>query len=358
VGAQGYVSVAGATVATFATGEARPGVAMRTDTLVPWFSCSKALTAVAVAKAWETHRFHLDDRVADYVFEFGSHGKDGVTIRHLLTHTAGLRFAGETADAHGTHDDPAAAWEAAIERLCRAELERGWVPGRRAGYHARSTFFLLGEIVRRLDGRSFDRYAREEVLEPLAMDDCWLAVPPPVHARYGDRIAVVHDTVPSGGRPPAPAWDLAAPEAMALCSPGSSGVGPMEQLGRLFEMLLGGGELEGCRVLAPQTVEAITARHRVGMRDETFGALIDWGLGFMVDSRHYGVDAYPYGYGSHSSPRTFGHGGRQSSIAFADPEHALVVALAANGRPGERANTARFHLLLTILYEELGLAGS
>ena len=62
---------------------------------------------------------------------------------------------------------------------------------------------------------------------------------------------------------------------------------------------------------------------------------MDWGLGTIIDSNRYGVDTVPYGYGKHSSPTTFGHGGSQSSVGFADPERKLVVAVVFNGMPGE-----------------------
>ena len=79
------------------------------------------------------------------------------------------------------------------------------------------------------------------------------------------------------------------------------------------------------RVLAPQTVEAMTARHRIGLFDETYNVPCDWGLGFQVDA---------YAMGGYSSPRSFGHGGALSSFTFADPEHALVVAVQTNGMCG------------------------
>ena len=80
---------------------------------------------------------------------------------------------------------------------------------------------------------------------------------------------------------------------------------------------------------------ALTARRRAGMLDETFGAVMDWGLGVMVNSWHYAGKPTPYGYGDHAGRDAFGHGGRQSSLVFADPEHGLSVAFAANGMPGE-----------------------
>ena len=106
----------------------------------------------------------------------------------------------------------------------------------------------------------------------------------------------------------------------------------------------------------PQTIEAITAHHRVGMYDVTFRHIIDWGLGFLLCSNQYGADTLPYGYGPYCSPRTFGHNGHQSSSAFADPEHGLVVTVVLNGMPGEVAHDRRMRAIHSSVYEELGLA--
>jgi CubicO group peptidase (beta-lactamase class C family) len=84
--------------------------------------------------------------------------------------------------------------------------------------------------------------------------------------------------------------------------------------------------------------------------------VIDWGLGLMVNSRHHLGRATSYGYGDHASMRAYGHGGSQSSLACADPEAGLAVALCCNGMPGEPANHRRTQPVITALYEELGLA--
>ena len=106
------------------------------------------------------------------------------------------------------------------------------------------------------------------------------------------------------------------------------------------------------RILTSQSVEAITARHRAGMMDITFKAQIDWGLGFLLNSTHPNSEL-PYGYGANASPRTFGHGGAQSSGAFCDPETGLVVAYVFNGRPGEARHHARRKELLEAVYVDL-----
>src|SRR5688572_6616331 len=145
VGVQLFVAHASQPPIEIAVGEAGPGVPMRGDTLMIWMSACKPVTAVAIGQLWERGLLDLDDRVARHIPEFAQNGKDAVTIRHLLTHTAGFRgIAG---------DWERRPWEQIIAAVCDARLEPGWVPGEKAGYHVATSWYVLAEIVRRLDGR-------------------------------------------------------------------------------------------------------------------------------------------------------------------------------------------------------------
>jgi CubicO group peptidase (beta-lactamase class C family) len=388
-GAQLYVSWHGEVIADAAAGEVRPGEPLRRDHLMLWLSSTKPVAAVAIAQLWERGRLELDDPVASHIPEFGAHGKGTITLRHLLTHTAGIRLL-----KVGWPED---SWETIITRIAAMRPEPRWVPGRKAGYHEASSWFLLGEVVRRLDGRPFGRYAREEIFEPLGMRDSWIGMPVEVWRDYRERgsLSPLYDTAappgadPPGAGPPKPLGR----DSEAWCTgthPGGNGYGPMSQLGRFYEMLLargravpraakalrnGAGDTPGVgggagtggpgggpgldrSLLSPQAVEAMTARHRAGMLDHTFQRVLDWGLGFIVNSHQYGGDNVPYGYGDHASPRTFGHSGYRSSTGFADPEHGLAVALAFNGLPGEEAHQRRIRTVLDALYQDLGLAAA
>jgi CubicO group peptidase (beta-lactamase class C family) len=334
IGAQIYVSRHGEPIADIGLGDARAGVPMAVDTLMVWFSMTKAVTSVATAIQWERGEFGIDDPVARYIPEFGTRDKDVITIRHLLTHTAGI----PNADGILQGVPWSESRDANLARIYDAPIEDGWVPGRRAGYHAAAGMSVLGEVVARTSGTPFDQYVRAEIFEPLGMDDCWVGMPTDRYAAYGDRIGVMHVT--DGGAPRVlPRIDSARSTASPM--PGANGRGPMRQLARFYEMLLGAGERDGVRILTPQTVAAISARHRVGMVDETFGIVSDWGLGFAIDT---------YITGRHSSPRAFGHGGHQSSAAFCDPEHGIVVAVVCNGMPGLDRHHARMDAIATAAY--------
>jgi CubicO group peptidase (beta-lactamase class C family) len=343
-GGQLAVSLAGERVVDEAFGEATPGRPMRRDDLVAWLSAGKPLTAVAIGRLWEGDLLDLDDPVARHLPEFAVNGKDAITVRHLLTHTAGLRML----DVGW----PTKAWADIVAGICAARPEPRWPPGGKAGYHLASSWFLLAEIVRRLDGRRFERYVREEILEPLGMADCWVGMPAGHVAAYGGRIVPTWNT--ESEPPTVHPWH--EERYLTEPSPASGGRGPMGQLLHFYEMLLGRGRHGGRVLLRPPTVDALVAHQRTGMFDHTFRTRLDWGLGFVVDSRHYGDPNAPYGFGEHASSRTFGHSGYRSTVAFADPERQLAAALMVNGTPGDAEHRQRFHAALTALYEDLGLA--
>ena len=343
-GAQLYVSRDHVTLADLALGEGLPGKALTTDTLALWLSATKPVVAVALAVLWERGLLGLDDPVALHVPEFAEGGKEAVTLRYLLTHTGGIRMLNT--------GWPEASWADIVSRICRRKLEPGWVPGKKAGYLLTSSWFILGEVIRRVSGRAFSEFVREEVFEPLGMIDSWIGMPQGRFAAYGDRIGRSWNTEKAETRPFE--WH----ECLRVCrpSPGGNGRGPIKELGRFYEMLLGKGKLPGGeRLLTPQTVEALTARHRVGLLDHTFRHKMDWGLGFIHDSSHYGASDVPYAYGSRCSWRTFGHSGYRSTTGFCDPEVELVVAVAFNGLPDDAAHHARSRAVCDAIYEDLGL---
>ncbi len=336
----------------FAIGQARPGVAITPDSLMLWKSSTKPIVAAAVMQCVERGQLSLDDPVAAHLPAFRAGGKDAITIKHLLTHTGGFRGLPGSPSGGEPFHYPHDPWPAIIDRICDMPLEQGWVPGATAGYHPTTSWFILGELIQRVTGQSLPDYLHAHIFEPLGMSDCFVGVPPELYDTYmaAGRLASLPNTTGGKARPD----DTHTREWLTSCSPGSSGIGPMRQLVRFYQMMLGGGALDGQRVLSTESVAAMTHRHRAGLRDRTFTHPMDWGLGFLLEMPDR-KGRIPYGYGRHATPLTFGHGGVQSSAAFADPTHDLAVAVAFVGMPGERIHQHRIDELLTELYEALGL---
>jgi len=338
LGAQLCVSVGGEVVCDTGVGQARFGVEMSPTSVVHWLSAGKPLTAVAVAQLWERGRLRLDDPVALHIPEFGVRGKDAVTIRHLLTHTAGFRAFGLR------RDQPLPQ---ALVEIYAMPLEPNWVPGKKAGYHSLSSWYVLGELVTRLSGVPISEYVRRFVCAPAEMTDTSIGLSGDALTSFEHRLAFVYDT---SDHPPAPSYTGPSSAELNTPSPGSNTRGTARDMVRFYDALLSD------RLVSEQTREAMTARHRAGLHDRTFGQSIDFGLGFLINSSHYKPDsAHPYSYGRHASARTFGHSGSQSSCAFVDPEQQLIVAWHCNGTPGEPCHQSRQVAINEAIYEDLGL---
>ena len=319
------------------------GTAMKRDSINLWWSSVKPVAALAVAKLKERGKVAYDDPVAKHIREFAHNEKNFITIRQLLTHTAGIRPWPIGLELN-------APWDQIIAKLCAMKIEPRWEPGDKAGYHGRTAWFLLAEIVRRIDGRTYDTFAREEIFEPLGMNDSWLSVPREMHERYikASRLSVMCET----DKPDAPC-DLPSAEDCALLHPGGSGRGPIRELGRFYEMLRNRGATGETRVLNPGTVVELIKPHRVGMVDQTFKYQMDWGLGLILNTQRDPM--MPYGYGKHASRNAFGHSGSKSSCAFCDPDQGLVVAWVCNGMPEESKHQGRQRAINEAIYEDLNL---
>lgn len=312
--------------------------------LLLWLSSGKPIGAVAVKLLERDEQLDLDEPIAIYWPEFAANGKEAITTRHILTHTAGMR----TADIAGSYSE----FSEVISAIANARLERDWIPGKGAGYHAFGGWQVIGELVRRLSGSNYDEFVRERVFEPLGMGSSSFGLFAQSSVGLRSRVAPMYTA--KGGE-----FELEqqySPEFVSsFPRPGGGLYSNASDMTRFYRMLLAFGDLDGQKVLEPGEVADITSPQRTGVLDQTFGQVMDWGLGVMFDNKIHGTAA-PYGYGAHASANTFGHGGRQSSTAFADPENNLVIALVFNAMPGEPTHDRRLRQVTTAIYEDLELA--
>jgi CubicO group peptidase (beta-lactamase class C family) len=289
---------------------------------------TKPLLAIAFAQLWERGLVAPDTPVADVLPEFGKYGKQILTFRHLLTHTAGLV------------PDPVQAVlgaprEQVFDAICAAVLSPRARPGRTAHYSRFWAWFLLAEAVRRLDGRDYSAYLGQEILAPAGIDDIVTEVTPAVLAHEVDRVGLIYDTSRSG-----PAVVMGDPRLVESYQPGIAGLGNAPAFGRLLESLLA----TRTPVLGPQTVAAVTGAHRVGLHDLHFDNQMSWGLGVAVLGETYGARC---------SPRTFGHTGMSTSLLLADPDQQLVITAIRNGMPSRPVSEERHRALVAAVYADL-----
>jgi CubicO group peptidase (beta-lactamase class C family) len=324
-GAQLYASRFGKPVVDFACGEAAPGRPMTPDTLTAWFSASKPLTAMAIALLVDRGQVDLDDPVRRYLPAFGA-GKEACTLRHVLTHQGG--FTGAVGHANVLN------WEEIIAAICTYPAE--YAPGSRAGYHSTSGWYVLAEVLRRVDGRGIDRFLADEFFGPLGMRDSHLGIPEARQAELGARLALVQ--LGRTAREHFASAEFVAqfngPAEIARVNPSGGGRGPARDLGRFYEVLLAQGRWEDRQILDPRTVQLFTACHRWDLPDKTLaGAPLPWGLGFCL----YGnADVHPA-----VSRRVYGHSGMVSCVAFADPESGLVCVVVTTGLLDAMTNARR-----------------
>lgn len=287
-------------------------VGCRPDALFWLFSASKPFVALLVHLLAERGELALDDRVARYWPRFGLHGKDIITIRQVLGHRSGLPVArSRTLDALAMTE-----WDRSLRHIENASP--AWPPGQVPAYHYISYGFILGELVRRVTGAALPDYLAAEFLRPLGLNDIHLGltgrewhrhvpvrgrgVPGIVSAAFVNRQATREAVIPAAGLS-ATARDLA----------------------RFYQALLRGGELDGVRVLQPQTLQEARRPSSESETDRFLRLPIRWSHGFQLGGPTHGpVTSRPMG--QRSSPLAFGHNGSNCCITWADPERQLVVA--------------------------------
>ena len=329
------------------------------DTLALSYSTTKGLAATCLHVLADRGLVDYDAPVADYWPEFAKNGKEEITVYHILTHQAGLPQVPE-----GLHGTDLFNWERVIEGI--EKEEPAWVPGEESGYHAITFGFLVGEIVRRVSGKRIGAFLREEVCQPLGIDDeMFIGAPEDVEPRIAklknrievtpemrERFQAAQDNPDplrsrTMGMQPGEAIGSASgnyfdtPEGHRAEVPSANGIMTARALARLYACLAGGGELDSVRIMSEERVRIMSER-QTNRPDRIIRLPVGYALGFMTG----GNDGWPQG------PRVtaFGHAGLGGSIGFCDPEigmgfgfttNALALDLIGYGRTANLAAAAR-----------------
>ncbi|MGW0251274.1 serine hydrolase domain-containing protein [Nocardia goodfellowii] len=313
-------------------GFARPGQEWQHDTVAMAYSTGKGVASTLLHRLAERDLLHYDSPVAEYWPEFAAAGKEHITVRHLMSHRAGLhRLRGLLpGPAEGFLDD------AAVTSALAASPPD---PRHRvtSGYHGITYGHLVAELIRRVSGSKFTELLRTEIAEPLGADDLWFRVPESERHRIAPnfprltiagmswdrsstllgrtKFAAAADTTPAGF-----AELVAHPRLHDSVMPGVNGVFSARSLARMYGALANGGELDGYQLLRPETIEKARER-QVFTPDYVLAFRIPWALGY------HGVPMKP----SKSDPiSAFGHFGLGGSGAFADPATGMSLGFVTN----------------------------
>jgi CubicO group peptidase (beta-lactamase class C family) len=335
VGLQVVVIREGRVLVDTARGMADPrtGACVDGDTLFWAASTAKGVASTVAHVLVERGELADDMRVVEVWPEFGAHGKDAVTLRHVLLHTAGV--PGLPA---GTSAADLCDWD----RMCAAiaGAEPWWEPGTRFGYHAKTFGFVLGEILRRSTGATISALLRERVTGPLGVaDDVHFGVPERLLPRVARQVAS-EGPAPPGPEPGSP-LDRAMPPGVVpdagyanradllTCDIPSEGTMSARGVAQVYSALL--GHVDGVPLVSPARLATMAAVTFTGM-DEVMGFPTSWAFG-------YGPGR-PNGRGRPGS--TFGMVGMNGSAAYADIDSGVAVAVMRNRfTAGDLATAAR-----------------
>jgi CubicO group peptidase (beta-lactamase class C family) len=286
------------------------------DTIVNVYSTTKGITAVAAAMLVDRGLLDVEAPVANYWPEFAAAGKERIPVKWLLSHEAGLPAVDASIPPGGALD-----WGTMIALL--AAQKPAWEPGKAMGYHAITYGWLVGEVIRRVTGKTPGQFVRDEIAKPLGAD-FFIGLPEEEDARTADIIPPAGQPALGGGRAPdslaARALGIASPPAGAPVNsrawraaelPAANGHSDARALARIYGALARGGEIDGVRLLGQPAIDRFAAE-AVSGRDCVLDMDVRRTLGFILSTPG---GRYHWG----PNPRTFGHSGAGGSLGFADP---------------------------------------
>ncbi len=302
------------------------------DPLYCVFSSTKAITAAAAWLLLQEGKLDVSRKVASIVPEFGTNGKDVITIEELFTHMAGFPNAPFR---------PTDWLDPARRRERFRDWTLNWAPGSRFEYHPTSSMWVIAEIVERLANMPFQQFVRDRIALPLGLPDMWVGIPAEHHHRIAPVVHVGEGLTSTDyarlGLPEPPVTEVTedmlltfnSPEVRAIGVPGGGGVMSAAELALFYQALLNDGRsIGGEQVWAPETI-AMAREVRTGSTPDLLsGHAVHRALGICIagdEKRNF------RGFGHANSPLAFGHGGAGGQIGWADPATGISIGYCTNG---------------------------
>ena len=359
VGASVCVQIAGKTVVDLWGGHTstKKDKEWQEDTISIVFSCTKAATALCAQILIDRGELKLDEKVAVYWPEFTTNGKEDVTVRMMLNHSSAVPALRAPVKPGGYLD-----WDYMCKRLAGAKPY--WEPGTTNGYHMVSFGWTVGELVRRVSGKSLGTFYKDEIAEPLGLD-FHIGLPESEHGRMANMIphipgpddlqsnfvkalmsnplSLQFQALMNSGM-----WDFNSPKSWMAEIGGAGGISNARGLAGMFAPLAGG---DGT-YLSKERIDDMRAVSMETEKDQTLLIPTRFGQGFMLamDNR----DTVP-GEGNSAilGDQAFGHVGMGGSIGFADPEVDLSFGYSMNKMGGGILLNDRGQSLVDATYEAL-----
>ncbi len=328
------------------------------DALALVFSTTKGATAMCANKLAQEGALDVDAPVARYWPEFAAGGKADIPVSYLLSHQAGLAWVdGEMSLQQ------ALSWDPVVDAL--AQQVPHYEPGSQHGYHATTYGWLVGEVVRRVAGRSVGTYFHDEIATPLGLD-FWIGLPESEEPRVAPLVGGLADPLitedpevaalvnqfmgpdttlgkalfaPGGALSGPDVWNSRALHAAEI--PAANGIGDARSIARMYSACI--GSVDGVRILTEEQLRRATTQLTTGPNRVLLDMDIQFGLGFMLRSSLIEL----------GGPRSFGHFGAGGSVGWADPDAELAFGYVMNRMDMGLAGDARSYELVNACYHAI-----
>ena len=319
------------------------------NTLVNVFSTTKGIAAICLLQLIEKGLLDIEKPVCEYWPEFSVNGKENIPVKYLFCHKAGLCGVREPLESGAFSN-----WDLITSEL--AKQKPLWEPGTAHGYHAITYGHLVGELLRRIDGRTIGQYFKEEIAEPLNLD-FWIGLPDSEFDRVSDiypskpgplqylfplLTKLPRFVLPGRAKFLLDFGDTSKPVGAAFNNPpissnrgmeantkqwrnaeipAANGHGTARSIAKLYGILANGGSRDGIHVLSPETIEKGRQTQSDGKDLVLGGMRTRFGLGFMLGTENVSMGP---------NPNAFGHGGAGGSLGFSDPDNNISLGFVMN----------------------------